>query len=142
MLMPKAIAVWLLILVCAVVNGILRESVLVPMLGPVRALIASGVLLSLAIIAVSTALAPWLGARSASGYLGVGFLWLAMTLTFELGAGYFLQHKTWAELIGAYTFRDGNLWPLVLIVTALAPWLAARLRGLVRVGLLPHRPQR
>ena len=33
------------------------------------------------------------------------------------------------EMLGAYAFRSGNLWPVVLLVTALSPWLAARLRG-------------
>jgi hypothetical protein len=39
-----------------------------------------------------------------------------------------VQHKSWAELLQAYTFRDGNIWPLVLLVTVLAPVLAWRLR--------------
>jgi hypothetical protein len=66
-----------------------------------------------------------------SGYLLIGILWLILTLVFEFGFGHFLQHKTWPQLLKAYTFQEGNLWPLVLIVTTLAPLLAAYLRGLL-----------
>ena len=58
-------------------------------------------------------------------------LWLATTLAFELGFGRFVQHKGWAEILEAYTFKGGNLWPLVLAIVLISPWLAAKLRGLV-----------
>lgn len=131
MLILKALAVWLLILVCAVVNGAFRESVLVPRFGSLPAFVVSGVLLLLCIVAVSTALVPWFGRLLVSGYLLIGILWLILTLVFEFGFGHFLQHKTWPQLLKAYTFQEGNLWPLVLIVTTLAPLLAAYLRGLL-----------
>lgn len=131
MLILKALAVWLLILICAVLNGTFRESVLVPRLGSIPAFITSGILLSLCIVAVSAALVPWFGQRPVSGYLLLGVFWLVLTLVFEFGFGRVLQHKTWPQLLEAYTFRGGNLWPLVLIVTTLAPLLAAYLRGLL-----------
>jgi hypothetical protein len=40
-----------------------------------------------------------------------------------------VQHKTWEELWAAYTFADGNLWPLVLVVVLLAPPVMAAWRG-------------
>jgi hypothetical protein len=33
------------------------------------------------------------------------------------------------RLLDAYTFQGGNLWPLVLVTTLIAPWLGARIRG-------------
>ena len=53
-----------------------------------------------------------------------------LTLVFEFSFGRLAQHKTWAELMEAYTFKGGNIWPLVLVATFIAPWLAARVRGL------------
>ncbi len=131
MLALKASAAWLLILVCAVANGAFRESLLRPTLGQVGALVASGLLLSVCIMVVSAALVPWFGRLRTSGYLFLGLFWVGLTLVFEFGFGLFVQHRTWAQLFEAYTFEGGNLWPLVLIVTALAPLLAAHLRGLL-----------
>lgn len=131
MMAIKAFSVWLLILICAVVNGALREGLLVPRFGQVTAFVASGVLLSACIVALSTAVVPWFGKLKASHYLGLGLFWLALTLVFEFGFGRLLQHKSWDQLFEAYTFRGGNLWPLVLVVTAFAPLFAARLRGLL-----------
>ncbi|MEQ9547444.1 MAG: hypothetical protein RIK85_15685 [Marinobacter sp.] len=57
----------------------------------------------------------------------VGFGWLALTLAFEFSFG-LAQGKSWPVMLEAYTFRDGNLWPIVLVVTACAPFIAARVR--------------
>lgn len=46
----KAIVVWLLILVCAVINGALRERFLIPKLGTVAAFAASGLLVCLCVM--------------------------------------------------------------------------------------------
>ena len=132
MLAFKALLGWLLILVCAVINGAFREGLLVPQLGQVAALALSGLLLAACIVALSLALVPWFGALGVSGCLRVGVLWLTLTLIFEFGFGRFVQHKSWRQLLAPYTFQGGDLWPLVLVVTLLAPLLASRLRGLLR----------
>ena len=129
MLTPKAIAVWLAILVCAVANGGLREAVLVPAFGKTIASLVSGVLLSAIVIAIAVVAVPWLGARTTSECVYVGFLWLGLTLAFEFGFGRLVQHRPWQQLFQAYTFREGNLWPVVLVVTLIAPLLAVRIRG-------------
>jgi hypothetical protein len=51
-----------------------------------------------------------------------------LTVLFEFGLGR-AQGKSWTELLAAYSFQGGNLWPVVLVLTAAAPALAARLRG-------------
>lgn len=125
----KSAAIWLLILGCAVLNGALREVVLVPHLGKPGALVLSGILLSACIVLVSLGSIRWLGRLGTSRALLVGLFWLCLTLAFEFGFGRLVQHRTWSELLEAYTFKDGNIWPLVLVVTLFAPLLAARLRG-------------
>lgn len=130
----KAAAVWLIILVCAVLNGALREAVLVPRFGQPAGLMASGLLLSVCILGVSVVLVPWFGRLSTARCLQLGLLWLCMTLLFEFGLGRLVQHKSWSELFEAYTFKGGNLWSVVLVITFLAPLIAARLRGAAADG--------
>jgi len=125
----KAFVLWLAILLLAILNGALREAVLIPAFGAFAGLIASGVLLSLLVFAVAFAAAPWYGPLPSSQWWLIGALWLLLTVAFEFGFGRLVQHKPWPELLDAYTFRGGNIWPLVLVVVFVSPWLAATLRG-------------
>ena len=126
----KAFAIWLCILVMAIANGMFREAVLIPELGKIPGLILSGVLLSVLILAVSYLALPWFGKWPPARYLAIGSGWLLLTLIFEFAFGHFIQGKPWAQLLEAYTFKDGNIWPIVLLVTVMAPYIAARMRGL------------
>jgi hypothetical protein len=127
----KAAALWLAVLALAMLNGAAREKLLAPSLGSSSALVLSGIVLSACVFLVALLAAPWYGRLSSAQWFGVGALWLAMTLAFEFGFGRYVQHKAWSELLEAYAFKGGNLWPLVLAVVLISPWLAAKLRGLV-----------
>ncbi|MBZ0223621.1 MAG: hypothetical protein IT467_00850 [Dokdonella sp.] len=124
----KAFAVWCAILVLAIANGALREGVLIPRLGLHAGMILSGVLLAALIVLVSTLCLPWFDLQSTRALLLLGLGWLGLTLAFEWSFG-LLRGKSTSELLAAYAFKDGNLWTLVLLVTLLAPLLAAWLRG-------------
>lgn len=123
----KALAVWLSILTLAIANGLLREAVLLPVFGIPTAFILSGLLLSALIITVAWLSLPWLHLRSPEQVWLVGFGWLALTLSFEFSFG-LAQGKSWPVILEAYTFKDGNLWPVVLAVTTCAPFIAAKMR--------------
>ena len=124
----KALITWGVILFLAVANGMLREAVLMPRLGTPAALLLSGSLLAALIIAVAYLSLPWLQIRRPRQLWAIGLGWLALTLVFEFAFGLW-QGKSWPVLLEAYSFKDGNVWPVVLAVTALAPYIAARLRG-------------
>jgi hypothetical protein len=112
-----------------VLNGAFREAVLLPKLGTPIALLLSGGLLSVCIVVVPLVFVRWLGRLSTSQALSVGLCWLCLTLGFEFGFGRLVQNQTWPELLEAYTFKDGNILSLVLVVTFFAPLLAVRARG-------------
>ena len=122
--MLKATAVWALILVLAILNGALREAVLLPALGKPWGLTLSGLLLAACIVAVALACVPRIVRTGTVEPWRIGLRWLVLTLAFEFGFGRLVQGRSWDELLQAYTFADGNLWPLVLLVTAVAPSLA------------------
>ena len=131
MLYLRAAAVWLLILLLAVLNGGFREAVLFPRFGNPSAQFISGLLLIGGIVVVSYLLVPRLRARSRRQLAGIGVFWVTLTLVFEFGFGLFVQDKSWHELVAAYAFQGGNIWPIVLLVTAVAPLLVGR-RSLTR----------
>lgn len=125
----KALAVWLGILVLAVANGAFREAVLLPALGKPAGLVLSGVLLSGLILVLAYLALPWFGRAPISRDFAIGSGWLCLTLAFEFAFGHLIQDKPWSQLVEAYTFKDGNIWPVVLLVTAAAPYVSARIRG-------------
>jgi len=127
----KAAALWLAIVALAVLNGILREKMLIPNFGNFTGLFSSGIILSGCIFLVAVFAAPWYNPLTSHQWLLIGLFWLLLTLLFEFGFGRFVQQKTWVELFDAYTFRGGNIWPIVLVATFIAPWLAAKFRGFI-----------
>lgn len=126
-ILVKAMVLWLLLAVFAVLNGSLRQYLLVPLLGPSTGLRLSGAMLSVIILLLSWLTLSWYGPLRSYQYWLIGCVWLVMTLLFEFGFGYFIAHKSWAELLDAYNLSKGNLWSLVLLATLVSPRLAARL---------------
>lgn len=124
----KALAVWAVILLLAVLNGALREVVLLPKLGAPWGLLLSGALLSALILAAAYLALPWFGTRQAPLLWCIGLTWVILTLVFEFSLGRW-QGKSWSTLLEAYTFKGGNIWSLVLVVVVVAPVIAAKLRG-------------
>lgn len=129
-MIARVILLWLAILPIAVINGLLREKLLRPRLGSRWANTVSGLALMALIAAFAVATIGWLPRTTETGYLLVGAAWLVATVVFEFSFGRFVARASWREMIGGYRFRDGNLWPLVLAVVALAPWGAAVVRQL------------
>lgn len=127
----KSLAVWLVLVVVAILNGTLRERALIPALGRTRGLQVSGVVLSLLIFLVSLLAVPWFGRLGAAQYWLIGAFWLLLTEAFEFGFGRFVERKSWHELLRAYRLVEGNLWLVVLVVTLASPYLAAKARQLV-----------
>ena len=123
----KALVIWGGILVLAVANGMLREFLLVSWFGISAATLLSGLILSTAIVAATYFFLPWLKVHRPVALGIVGVTWLFLTVVFEFLFG-FWQGKSLTELLDAYCFEDGNIWPVVLAVTVFAPYIAGKLR--------------
>ena len=125
----KAVGIWLLLVIAAILNGLLRESLFTPLLGAAIALPASGITLSLLVLLVSWLLIPAMGSHPARVFILTGLAWVAMTVAFEYLFGHFVQGLPWHEIHAVFRVDSGNLFSVVLLTSALAPWLAAKLRG-------------
>ena len=121
-----AAGAWLVILVLAILNGGFRQAVLIPWLGIAAGTALSGVVLIAAVVCVTWVLLRWRGTKDAGQAWRVGAGWFAATLVFEFGFGRLAQGKPWSELLSAYTFENGNLWPLVLLALLVSPYAISR----------------
>lgn len=128
---PRWVLLWFVLAMVAVLNGLLRETVLAPVLGERLALPVSGILLSTLLILVVYLAQPRLGVTDTRSCFLLGLLWLAMTLCFEYLFGHYIAGKAWSEIHQVFNPAGGNLFLLVMLATLTAPWLAAKLRGVL-----------
>ncbi len=117
----RATAVWFAILACAFANGALRELFIVPRSGAPVAHIVSTLILSAVVIGIAWWSVDWIAPGSQVRALVVGALWVTLTLAFEFGAGHWLMHKPWSELLHDYNVFAGRVWVAIPLVTLLAP---------------------
>lgn len=124
----RALALWLAIITAESVHGALREWLLRPALGDLRARQLSVITGALVILAVAALGSRWLAARSVRAQLRVGAAWVSLTIAFEVALGRLVLGYGWSRITEDYDPRRGGFLALGMIVLALAPWIAARLR--------------
>ena len=78
----RASGLWFPLLPLAILNGAIREGVLVHVLGQHLALPLSGVSLSALIFLFALAVSQWLGASATTHYVAAGVVWLLLTVLF------------------------------------------------------------
>jgi hypothetical protein len=106
--------------------------VLIPQLGEPTGHVLSALLLSALLAALIWFTIGWVKPSTPRVSLGIGLLWVCMTLAFEFGFGRLVAHKPWPELLADYDLVHGRIWPLVLITIGVIPYIAARARHLIR----------
>ena len=124
----RSILIWLLFIPIAMLNGMLRDLVLTPVLGEMLGRAVSSVSLSLLILGLTLLLVERLGVDTVPWLLIVGVLWAALTVAFELSFFVLAMGHPLDELLQEYDLFRGRLWLLVLATTLAAPLIASRLR--------------
>jgi hypothetical protein len=110
------------------VNGAMRTILLTPRLGDFAARQVSVFTGSVLILAITCFAIRHIPAATTRSLLAVGAFWLVLTVAFELGVGR-LFGRSWQDLAADYQIWHGGLLPIGLAVLALAPLIAARVRG-------------
>ena len=122
----KSLIVWLCFIPVAILNGGLREYVLVRAIGEKWALPVSGNVLSPCIFLITWLLPPRIvKERTSRDCWLTGICWAVLTVIFELVAG-LAGGLGGRDLLVAYNPLTGNLWMLVLATTLLSPVVARR----------------
>jgi hypothetical protein len=114
--------------VIAVINGAVREGVYKKPLGDLRAHQLScltGIILFGIYVFLITGYYP---IESPSQAIRIGGMWLCMTIAFEFLAGHYIFGNPWEKLLHDYNIIEGRLWILILIWTALSPYLFYKMR--------------
>lgn len=122
-------AAWIGLAVLAVINGTVRQK----SYGRYMSELSAHQLSTLIFIALMGAyiwfLTGLVRLSSEKQALGVGAMWLAMTISFEFLFGHFVAGHSWERLFHDYDISQGRVWLVVLFWTLLAPWLFQRIQS-------------
>jgi hypothetical protein len=125
----RAVLVWLIILVLAILNGAFRQGLLIPRFGEPVGRVLSPIILAVLVLVAAWILLPWIQPHTQRDAWLVGVLWLVLTLAFEFLAGHYLFGDPWERLLAEYNVARGRFWVLVPITTLLAPIVIQTLRS-------------
>lgn len=113
----------------ALVNGTFRALVTQPLLGETAARQLATVLLLGLLFAYQWWLSRRLPIATWQQAVSVGAAWMAMTLTFELGFGRFVEHLSWSTMLADYDVTSGRIWVLVPLWLLAGPAVIRRLQS-------------
>ena len=128
-LLLRALLVWLVVIAAETAHGVLRGLLLVPLVGDRPARQIGVPVGSLIVLAVASLFIRWIAARTSRQLLGVGLLWVVLTVLFEMGLGRLALGLSWERITEDYDVTRGGFLAVGLLVMAVSPLLAARLRG-------------
>jgi len=74
-------------------------------------------------------LGSYLELQSPGQAIGVGLMWLAMTITFEFGFGHFVAGDPWSRLLHGYNILEGRVWGLFLLWVTVSPYVFYTIRA-------------
>ena len=124
----KSIVIWFVFIFVESLNGAARIFWLVPLLGDPLAHQVSFVTGSVWILTIVTLFIRWLHTSQVSQLLGIGILWLLLTVVFEMCLGLFVLGYSWQQISADYNVLQGGLMPIGLVWLMLSPFIAAKIR--------------
>ena len=131
----RAFVVWLVMMFAETIHGILRASLLVPIVGDLRARQIGVVIGSTIIIAIAFFFSDWLKARSIMWQISVGLFWVTMTLFFEIVLGRLVLRLPWERIIEDYDLSRGGFMIFGLLVMGASLTIAEKVNGFSSISI-------
>lgn len=128
MIYLKAILVWLLLAVLAVINGITRVYVILPSTDETTAHVISTLLYLIMQFITIYYFIKKIKLSELKTVFVIGLFWLILTILFEFIFGHYVMNHPWEKLLADYNIFAGRLWILVLLNVLLAPFLAFKIQ--------------
>ena len=125
--MGRALVAWLVLIAVESIHGVLRTLFLTPVIGDLRARQIGAAIGSVLVLGTALVFIRWMQPASGRSALRMGVLWLILTLAFEFSLGSALG-RAWDQLLADYDLTRGGYMLFGLLVLALAPWVARRVR--------------
>ena len=125
----RASLIWLGFFILAMINGVIRETVIKRFIGEPWAHHLSAMTAILLSGLYAWLMRSHLDLRSTSDSIWVGTYWLVLTVITETFiVGRLLGKHSWQEIFANYDILAGNLWPLVVIWIGILPYILVKWR--------------
>jgi len=124
----KSVGFWFVLLIVAIVCGGLREGLLKPRIGELRAHQVGTIVTCAVFFGLIVLFVRWTNPSEPQAVL-IGGSWVIMTILFEALMVRVWMGKPWSTVLADYNVRKGRLWVLVLVTTLFGPWIASRILG-------------
>lgn len=122
----RVVAAWFALALAMSANGLVRELYLKRLVGPAAGDVLSAATGAIIILAVTAVLFRPFAGRPLRDLGRASALLVVLTITFELVIGRYLDRKSWQELLENYAVWRGRLWPVLLVIVALTPFVWGR----------------
>ena len=126
--MWKYLLAWIPMVLIAIANGTLREVWYGKRLSELRAhqvsTLCGMLLLGLYIWGLMRLWSP----DSPQQALGIGLMWLGLTVAFECLFGHYMAGHAWSRIFHDYNMLAGRVWLVLLIWVTIAPYVFYRIQ--------------
>ena len=75
------------------------------------------------------ALSSFLKLQSPGQAIGVGLMWMILTVMFEFGFGHYVVGDSWSKLLHDYNILEGRVWGLFILWVGIAPYVFYRTKA-------------
>jgi hypothetical protein len=114
---------WLGLVGIAILNGVLREKGYSRFMSDLMAhQLSTGIAIILFGVFVLLLTRLWRIGSSEQAFL-IGAIWTFLTVVFEFVFGHYVMGQPWRRLFHDYNLLQGRLWILLLVWTAVAPYV-------------------
>jgi hypothetical protein len=117
---------WFGIVVLGLINATVRQVVYARYVGELAAHQISTLTFAILVGLYAWALSGFLKLSSAGEAIGVGLMWMVLTIVFEFALGRYVVGDPWGKLVHDYNLLEGRVWGLFILWVGLAPYVSYR----------------
>ncbi|HEX5847707.1 MAG TPA: hypothetical protein VFY59_00805 [Rubrobacter sp.] len=120
---------WFGIVVLGLVNATIRQIAYARYVGELAAHQISTLMFAVLVGLYAWALSGFLKPSSPGEAIGVGIMWMVLTVAFEFALGRLVVGDPWGKLLGDYNLLEGRVWGLFILWVGLAPYVFYRMKA-------------
>jgi hypothetical protein len=127
MLYLKSLGIWFILAISAIAVATFRTGILLPQLGEQTAHQIGTILYLIIQFIIIYLFIKKIKIKETKTLLGIGLLWVFITIIFEFIFGHYVMGHSWQKLFADYNLFSGRLWVLVLINNIVAALISGKI---------------